>query len=308
MRHVRSGPWRSVSVASTRSRTFLVKRKTCSSSGSARAIFERLRAHNAEGPRFSFFDGPVTANKAMGVHTAWGRTLKDVFLRYKVAARLPPALPARLGLPGPVDRGRRREAAGDELQEGDRAVRPRSLRGPCREVVAWSSEELRRSSERLGHVDGLGEGLLHLLRHQHRVHLAVSQGGARRGWLVRGHRSTEWCPRCGTSLSQHELSQAGVHQDREDPALWVRLPLIDRPGEALVIWTTTPWTLPANVAAAVQARHRVRPTAVGRLGVGAVAARTPISTRARPGSELVGLRLRGPVRHPGARRRRASIA
>ena len=73
-----------------------------------------------------------------------------------------------------------------------------------------------------------------------------------RGWLVRGHRSTEWCPRCGTSLSQHELSQAGVHQDREDPALTVRLPLRDHPGEALVVWTTTPWTLPANVAAAVR--------------------------------------------------------
>jgi isoleucyl-tRNA synthetase len=45
--------------------------------------FDRLREWNADGPRFSFFDGPVTANKAMGVHTAWGRTLKDVFLRYK---------------------------------------------------------------------------------------------------------------------------------------------------------------------------------------------------------------------------------
>src|SRR3954453_4526905 len=46
-------------------------------------VFDRLREQNADGPRFSFFDGPVTANKTMGVHTAWGRTLKDVFLRYK---------------------------------------------------------------------------------------------------------------------------------------------------------------------------------------------------------------------------------
>src|ERR1700757_5161380 len=45
--------------------------------------FERLRAQNADGPRFSFVDGPVTANKTLGVHTAWGRTLKDVFQRYK---------------------------------------------------------------------------------------------------------------------------------------------------------------------------------------------------------------------------------
>src|SRR6185312_9336148 len=63
-------------------------------------------------------------------------------------------------------------------------------------------------------------------------------------------RATEWCPRCGTSISAHEL--VGSYVDREDPSLRVRLPLLDRPGEALVIWTTTPWTLPANVAAAVQ--------------------------------------------------------
>ena len=73
-----------------------------------------------------------------------------------------------------------------------------------------------------------------------------------RGWLYMGHRSTEWCPRCGTSLSQHELSQSGVYQDRADPSLFVRFPLLDRPDESLVIWTTTPWTLPANVAAAVK--------------------------------------------------------
>ncbi len=72
-----------------------------------------------------------------------------------------------------------------------------------------------------------------------------------RGWLYMGHRSTEWCPRCGTSLSQHELTQSGVYQDRADPSLFVRFPLLDRAGESVVIWTTTPWTLPANVAAAV---------------------------------------------------------
>ena len=71
-----------------------------------------------------------------------------------------------------------------------------------------------------------------------------------KGWLFLGHRPTEWCPRCGTSISAHEL--VGSYVDRSDPSLTVRFPLLDRPGEALAIWTTTPWTLPANVAAAVQ--------------------------------------------------------
>ena len=70
-----------------------------------------------------------------------------------------------------------------------------------------------------------------------------------RGWLVMGHRSTEWCPRCGTSISAHELH--GSYEDRTDPSLYVRFPLLDREREWIVVWTTTPWTLPANVAAAV---------------------------------------------------------
>jgi hypothetical protein len=65
-----------------------------------------------------------------------------------------------------------------------------------------------------------------------------------RDMLYKGHRSTEWCPRCGTSISQHELTQSGVYQERSDPSLFVRFPLVDTPGESLVVWTTTPWTLP----------------------------------------------------------------
>src|SRR5919201_785326 len=73
----------------------------------------------------------------------------------------------------------------------------------------------------------------------------------RRGGLYKGHRSTPWCPRCGTSISQHELF-AGEYKEFEHPSLFVRFPLVDRKGESVVVWTTTPWTLPANVAAAVR--------------------------------------------------------
>ena len=112
-----------------------------------------------------------------------------------------------------------------------------------------------------------------------------------RGWLYLGHRSTEWCPRCGTSISAHEL--VGSYVDRADPSLYVRLPLLDRQGEALVIWTTTPWTLPANVAAAVKPdaeygrRENGEWVAVGRY---------PDETflEQKRGEELVGWRYAGP--------------
>ncbi|MGK2849351.1 MAG: class I tRNA ligase family protein [Candidatus Limnocylindrales bacterium] len=71
----------------------------------------------------------------------------------------------------------------------------------------------------------------------------------RRGWLKKGHDTMPWCARCGTGLSQTEVNEG--YQDKDDPGLTVRLPLVDRPGEALLVWTTTPWTLTSNVAAAV---------------------------------------------------------
>src|SRR5436309_1680465 len=73
-----------------------------------------------------------------------------------------------------------------------------------------------------------------------------------RGWLYMGHRSTQWCPRCGTSLSKHEQAGDENYEELEHPSLFVRFPLVEREGEALIVWTTTPWTLPANVAAAVK--------------------------------------------------------
>ena len=214
-------------------------------------MFERLREQNADGPRFSYFDGPVTANKTMGVHTAWGRTLKDVFIRYKALRGFHQryqngwdcqGLWIEVGVEKSLGMNSKKEI--EEYGLDKFAAR-------CRDVVAWSSAELRRASERLGqwmdwerdYYTFSDTNIEYIWRFLKVVH--------ERGWLVRGHRSTEWCPRCGTSLSQHELSQAGVHQDREDPALTVRLPLRDHPGEALLVWTTTPWTLPANVAAAV---------------------------------------------------------
>ena len=71
----------------------------------------------------------------------------------------------------------------------------------------------------------------------------------RRGWLYKGHDTMPWCARCGTGISQHEMTEG--YADREDPGLTVKFPLLDRPGEALLVWTTTPWTLTSNVAAAV---------------------------------------------------------
>jgi isoleucyl-tRNA synthetase len=108
-----------------------------------------------------------------------------------------------------------------------------------------------------------------------------------------------WCARCGTGISQMEMNEG--YQDREDPGLTVKLPLVDRPGEALLVWTTTPWTLTSNVAAAVGEELRYVKVRQGDdlywLGKGTLksALQGPFQVlEERPGADLVGWRYEGP--------------
>ena len=254
--------------------------------------FNRLREQNRGGPRWSFVDGPVTANRmVLGVHTAWGRTLKDVFQRYKALRGFDQryqngfdcqGLWIEVGVERSLGLNSKREIEDFGLAE---------FAHRCREVVVQSSRALTEGSIRLGQWMDWGkdyftfsdtniEYIWRFLRHVHE-----------KGWLYLGHRSTEWCPRCGTSISAHEL--VGSYVERADPSLYVRLPLLDRPGESLVIWTTTPWTLPANVSAAVNPEQEY-----GRRENGEWVAvqRDPDASfvERKPGAELVGWRYEGP--------------
>jgi len=71
-----------------------------------------------------------------------------------------------------------------------------------------------------------------------------------RGWVYKGRDVMPWCARCGTGISQHEIVTEG-YRELTHPSITLRFPLVDRPGESLLVWTTTPWTLSSNVAAAV---------------------------------------------------------
>jgi isoleucyl-tRNA synthetase len=255
--------------------------------------FEALQEQNRGGPTFSFFDGPVTANKSLGVHTAWGRTLKDVFQRYKALRGFDQRYQNGFDCQGLwIEVGVERELGLNSKREIEEYGLEKFAR-KCRDVVVWSSSELIAGSKRLGQWMDWGNDYYTFsdtnIEYVWRMLKTVNE----RDWLFRGHRSTEWCPRCGTSISQHELAMSGVYQDRADPSLFVRFPLIDRQGESLVIWTTTPWTLPANVAAAVnpEAEYGLRSN-----GEWVAVARYPdeeFTARTR-GADMVGWTYRGP--------------
>ncbi len=258
----------------------------------AEGTFAKLREQNAGGPTFSFVDGPVTANRfSLGVHTAWGRTLKDVFQRYKALHGFHQryqngwdcqGLWIEVGVERELGLNSKREIEEFGLEEFARR---------CRDVVVRSSAALTRGSIRLGQWMDWGRDYLTFSDTNIEYVWRMLKSVHDRDWLYLGHRSTEWCPRCGTSISQHEL--IGSYVDRADPSLFVRFPLLERPGEFLVVWTTTPWTLPANVAAAVNPEAQYGRRANGEW---VAAARYPDEELAdkRPGSELVGWKYRGP--------------
>jgi isoleucyl-tRNA synthetase len=264
-------------------------------------VFDRLRELNRDGPTWSFVDGPITANNPMGVHHCWGRTLKDVFQRYKALQGFDQRYQNGFDCQGLWVEVNVERMLGlnskPEIEEYGLAA----FAEKCKESVAEFSEVITDQSKRLGmwmdwendYYTFSDTNIEYIWRFLKTVH--------ERGWLYMGHRSNVWCPRCGTSISQHEL--IGSYEDRSDPSLYVRLPFLDDGGDALVVWTTTPWTLPANVAAAVDsaAEYVKLSTSDGLLWV--AEARLPdlpfggeVVAKAK-GHELVGRRYEGPYDH-----------
>ena len=257
----------------------------------AEAIFDQLRERNRGGPTFSFMDGPITANNPMGAHHCWGRTLKDLFQRYKALRGFDQryqngfdcqGLWVEVGVERSLGLNSKREIEEYGLAEFNER---------CKERVAEFAEIITDQCRRLGmwmdwdndYYTFSDTNIEYIWRFLKECHA--------RGWLYKGHRSVEWCPRCGTSLSQHELINS--YEELTHPSLYVRFPIKGREGESLVVWTTTPWTLPANVAAAVKPDAEYGLTEEGDWWAVERNADATFVRRAR-GEELVGLEYEGP--------------
>ena len=257
--------------------------------------FEELRERNRGGERWSFIDGPKTANitTGLGVHHLWGRTYKDVFQRYKAMRGFDQRWQNGFDCQGlwvevKVERDLGLNSK-REIEEYGLAA----FAGKCTELVAESARMIISQDIRLGRWMDWGNDYYTFSDTNIEYIWRFLETVDERGWLYQGHRSTEWCPRCGTSISQHELSQADVYQDRTDPSLYVRFPIKGRTGESIVVWTTTPWTLPANVAAAVKPDAEYGRRESGEW-VATARYRDDRFVETVPGAALVGLEYEGP--------------
>jgi len=211
--------------------------------------FDRLREKNANGAHWSFIDGPITANNPMGVHHAWGRTYKDVFQRYRAMRGFNQRFQNGFDCQGLWLEVEVEKELGFKSKRDIEAYGLAAFADACRDRVNTYASIQTEQSIRLGqwmdwdnsyytHSDTNIEHIWHFLSRCHE-----------RGWIMTAQRAMPWCARCGTALSQHELID--TYEDVSHEAVYVRLPVRDRENTSLLVWTTTPWTLAANVAAAV---------------------------------------------------------
>ena len=212
--------------------------------------FQKLVEKNRDKPAWSFLDGPITANNPMGVHHAWGRTYKDIFQRYQAmtghALRYQNGFDCQ-GLWVEVE---------VEKELGFKSKRDIETYGiapfveKCKERVRKYAQLQTEQSIRLGYWMDWNNSYYTMSDENNYTIWQFLKKCYERGYVYHGWDAMPWCPRCGTGISQHEIS----NEERPEvihTSPTVKFPLADRDREYLLVWTTTPWTLTANVACAV---------------------------------------------------------
>ncbi len=209
-----------------------------------------LKRNESSDKQYSFLDGPITANNPMGVHHAWGRTYKDLYQRFKTMQGYKQRYQNGFDCQGlwveveeEKELGLHHKREIEEYGIADFVQR-------CKERVFTFAKRQTEQSIRLGYWMDWGNDYYTLSDENNYTIWHFLKKCYERGLIYKGHDVMPWCPRCATGISNMEMESEG-YKEISHLSLYIRLPLLDRPGEYLLVWTTTPWTLAANVAAAV---------------------------------------------------------
>ena len=236
-----------------------LERKILKEWDSSDLVQKYLKKNQRAPKRFSFLDGPITANNPMGVHHAWGRTYKDLFQRFRnmqgFRQRFQNGFDAQgLWVEVEVEKelGLKSKKDIENLVPGDKKASIAKFVDLCRKRVQKYADIQTEQSKRLGYFmdwdhsyytlsDGNNYMIWHFLKKCHEM-----------GLIYKGHDSVPWCPRCGTAISQHEMLTEDYKEATHD-SVYIEYPIKGRKNEYLLVWTTTPWTLLGNVAVAADA-------------------------------------------------------
>jgi len=265
-----------------------------------------LHRNDKSSKKFSFLDGPITANNPMGVHHAWGRTYKDLWQKFwnmrGYRQRFQNGFDCQgLWVEVEVEKelGIRSKKDIENLVPDDKKTSIAKFVELCKQRVNKYSTIQVEQSKRLGYFMDWDNSYYTMSDENNYMIWHFLKTCNDRGWIYKGRDSVPWCPRCETAISQHEMLTED-YKELTHKAIYFALPIINRENEYLLVWTTTPWTLPANIAVAVDKsleyllvigeKGRKYWVAKGREEI---VGKSAVIDKKVKGSELVGLKYRG---------------
>ena len=212
-------------------------------------LHKYLHRNDDSDRRWSFVDGPMTANNPMGVHHAWGRTYKDLWQRFNTMRGYKQRYQNGFDCQGLWVEVETEKELGFKSKRDIEAFGIANFVEKCKERTLRFADRITQQSIRLGEWMDWPNSYYTLSDENNFTIWGFLKTCWEQGWLYRGHDVMPWCPRCATGISDMEINEG--RWKVQHTSVYVRLPLVGRDREYLLVWTTTPWTLPANVACAV---------------------------------------------------------
>ncbi len=252
--------------------------------------------NNASTKRFSFLDGPITANNPMGVHHAWGRTYKDLWQRFNNMLGKKQRFQNGFDCQGLWVEVEVEKELGFKSKKDIENYGIANFVNKCKERVKKYSAIQTEQSQRLGYFMDWDNSYFTMSDENNYAIWNFLKVCWERGWIYKGHESIPWCPRCETAISQHEMLTED-YKELVHESVYLKLPLVDNSDEFLLIWTTTPWTIPANIAVAVDVKMEyvlVNGCWIAKNAVVRVFGKEAKISQTRLGQDLVGKKYSGP--------------
>ena len=212
------------------------------------AIFKKTVEQRQGKPDYVFYEGPPTANGRPGVHHVLARVFKDMFPRYKIMRGYRVSRRGGWDTHGlPVEIGvEKKHGFKNKHEIEEYGIEKFNLE--CRKSAFEYIRDWGKLTDRIAFWVDLEEAYVTYTNEYIESVWWILKSFWEKDLLYTGYKIVPYCPRCGTPLSDHEVSLG--YEQTTDPSIFVRMPLVDKPDTSLLVWTTTPWTLPGNVAVA----------------------------------------------------------
>ena len=217
-------------------------------------IEKYLHKNDGSDKRFSFQDGPITANNPMGVHHAWGRTYKDLWQRYKNMCGYKQRFQNGFDCQGLWVEVEVEKELGFRFKKDIETYGIAKFIQYCKDRVNKFSAIQTDQSKRLGYFMDWENSYFTMSDENNYMIWYFLKVCWEKGWIYKGHDAVPWCPRCETAISQHEMLTED-YKELTHKAVHLIFPLVGKDDESLLVWTTTPWTIPANIAVAVDEKQ-----------------------------------------------------